>query len=93
MAFNKYGVPEEPNVRVLSPPDYQTVHRWDDTAAKIEAHVPRTPSPGVCECGARFPTDQAWAEHLADVLLGHPRRALLEATPARGETRREEAEA
>lgn len=70
MAFRKFGVPEDPAVRVLTPPDYQTVHRREDTVSKLEGHVP---GPGGCGCGNGPGGGREWAEHVADLLLGRAR--------------------
>lgn len=69
MTFRKFGVPEEPNVRLLTPPEYQTIHRWDDFVEKLAAHVPAGAG---CACGVPG-AGREWAEHVADTLLGHPR--------------------
>lgn len=69
MTFRKFGVPEDPQVRLLTPTEYQVIHRWDDTVEKLLAH---RPGGAGCACGGAS-EGREWAEHVADALLGHPR--------------------
>lgn len=54
----------------LSPPEYQTLHKWMDSVEKISNHFPR--EGGVCNCGYRMRDVQDWAEHLTGFLFKKP---------------------
>lgn len=53
-------------IRTLTPMEYTEIHRYQDKAKQILAHV-RTALD--CRCGERVADDEEWAYHLATVLF------------------------
>ena len=60
----------EGQYRTMSPPEYQTLHRYMDSMKKIVQHYPR--DLGECECGFMFDDHMGWAEHLTGFLFKKP---------------------
>lgn len=54
----------------LSPPEYQTRHKYYESIEKIVKHFPR--DLGDCSCGFVFGDERGWAEHLTGLLFKKP---------------------